>query len=170
LQGERASRPQFADFPRDLSFPKNPDPFHKIVPCAHDGVKKLIPLWQNRAPVARRCNLGVVTLSACLSRVCWMICRSFAFRALALARSRSARNVWRNLKKLSDAAQCLRCGLPIAQEGSPCPHCKGAGVAHYCSASHSPSSWPAHWSNAESNKRAASSINPPRPFPCRAIG
>jgi len=35
------------------------------------------------------------------------------------------------LKKLADAPQCALCGLPVALAGSPCPHCKGAGVAHF---------------------------------------
>jgi ComF family protein len=87
---------------------------------------------------ARRCNPRVVTLLGvplprllddllefCFPGSC-AVCEASCAGAQPLCEKCLA-----DLKKLSDAAQCLLCGLPIALEGSPCPHCKGAGVAHF---------------------------------------
>ena len=35
------------------------------------------------------------------------------------------------LDKLEAAAVCGLCGMPVAEQGAPCPYCRGAGVAHY---------------------------------------
>ena len=35
------------------------------------------------------------------------------------------------LRKLETAAACRSCGKPLAQDGAPCPHCLGDGLAHY---------------------------------------
>ena len=35
------------------------------------------------------------------------------------------------LTKLESAAVCGLCGMPVAEQGAPCPYCRGAGVAHY---------------------------------------
>jgi ComF family protein len=36
-----------------------------------------------------------------------------------------------DLNRLAASPGCMLCGLPIGKEGAPCPHCKGAGVAHF---------------------------------------
>lgn len=35
------------------------------------------------------------------------------------------------LRRLEAAGACVLCGMPVAQDGAPCPFCKGAGVPHY---------------------------------------
>ena len=35
------------------------------------------------------------------------------------------------LGELESAAACPQCAMPLAQVGSPCPFCKGKGIAHY---------------------------------------
>jgi ComF family protein len=35
------------------------------------------------------------------------------------------------LATLEFAAACEKCGMPLKESGSPCPYCKGKGVAHF---------------------------------------
>jgi competence protein ComFC len=35
------------------------------------------------------------------------------------------------LRELEAAPACRSCGKPLAQDGAPCPHCLGDGLAHY---------------------------------------
>jgi len=54
-----------------------------------------------------------------------------ACRATADPRKTLCESCLAKLGELEAAASCPQCAMPLAQSGSPCPFCKGKGVAHY---------------------------------------